>query len=424
MQHEGRCVQKTAAAIAALVLAGCAAATPSETTAVPVATNSPHTVTTESTSDMAMDAVTETEPVRSSDHVEFGSPEYGEECSGGRITFEYPPVDLDAIEYITPLGLMTGSHVTPVDHQYYQNFKDPDRVIDVYSPAAGTILDIQHMTEVLADGGGQEISDYRLVIEHTCSITSTFIHVGELAPRIAAVAPPPGESVRVNVAVEAGEVIGSYTKNVDYYVVDLDVTLEGLLVPKTYEREPWKIHTPDPFDYFTEDIRQTMIAKSLRSVEPYGGKFDHDVAGTLAGNWFEEGTNGYKGADPNRYWAGHLSASYDLFDPSHVIISIGTFNGVALQAGVVGNSPDPKDVTVGTGLVMYELVPFEYWVEGERWDRISLAKGIEARNDDSYTYGVVLFQLIDDMTLRVEAIPGANAGDVEGFSAAALVYER
>ena len=90
-------------------------------------------------------------------------------CTGGRITVEYPPVDLDLIEYVTPLGLMTGSHVTPVDHQYYQNFKEPDLDIAVYSPAGGTITDIQHMQETFSDGPGEVIDDYRLVIEHTCT---------------------------------------------------------------------------------------------------------------------------------------------------------------------------------------------------------------------------------------------------------------
>jgi len=394
-------VRRTAIALLILVLGGCSATTSPGETADPVATIEAGPATT-----LPAVEIPSIDP-------QVTEPERIDECSGGRITFEYPPVDLDAIEYITPLGLMTGSHVTPVDHQYYQNFKDPARVIDVYSPAAGTILNMQHMVEVLTDGGGEPISDYRLVIEHTCSISSIFIHVGELSPRIAEVAPQPGEFARVEIAVEAGEVIGSYTRNVDYNVVDLDITLEGLLVAETYEREPWKIHTPDPFDYFSEDIRQTMIAKSLRSVEPFGGKFDHDVAGTLAGNWFEQDTNGYGGTDQDRYWSGHLSASYDLFDPTHVVISIGTFDGVSLQAGVAGNAPDPREVTVDTGRIVYELVRYEYWVDGEPWDGVSLVKGIEARNDDRSTHGIVMFELLDNTTLRVETFPGATAAEVD-----------
>lgn len=346
------------------------------------------------------------------------------DCSGGRVTFDYPPVDLDLIEYVTPLGLMSGSHVTPVDHQYYQNFKEPDWDIAVYSPASGTIIDIQHMQQTLSDGPGETVDDYRLVIEHTCTISSIFIHVGQLSPRIAEVAPSDGGYARVDVPVEAGETIGSYRKNVDYSVVDLEVTLEGLLVPAHYEEESWKIHTPDPFVYFTAEIQEVLIAKSLRTVEPFGGKFDYDIDGRLVGNWFQRDTNGYAGAVRDRYWAGHLAVAYDLFDPSHVVVSIGTFDGASAQHSVRGNAPDPRDVSIESGMVVYELVDYDYYIDGRRWDRVSLVKGIEARNIEGRIYGVVLLQLVGDRTLQVESFPGKTASQVDGFTPSALIYER
>ena len=345
-------------------------------------------------------------------------------CIGGSVTFAYPPVDLDRIEYVTPLGLMSDSHVTPVDHQYYQNFKEPDWEIAVYSPAAGTITEIQHMQQTISDGPEQAIDDYRLVIEHTCTISSIFIHVGQLSPRIAEVAPSAGGYVRVDLDVEAGEEIGSFRKNVDFNVVDLEVTLEGLLVPAQYESERWKIHTPDPFDYFTAEIQEVLFAKSLRSVEPFGGEFAYDIDGRLVGNWFQSGTNGYAGVDRDRYWAGHLTVAYDLFDPSHIVVSIGTFDGVSVQYGVRGNAPDPREVSTDSGVVVYELVDYDYYIDGERWDRVSLVKGIEARNGVGPVAGVVLFQLVDDRTLMVETFPGKTASQVDGFTGAALVYER
>ena len=171
-------------------------------------------------------------------------------CTAALLPFQYPPVDLAAIEFITPMGLMSDSHVTPVDHVYYQNFKEPERTIAVYSPAAGTITQLQRMTQTLSDNSSQSIDDYRLVIDHGCGISSVFIHIGQLTPEIAAVAPPPGEFAMVSHPVEAGEQLGEYQSNVDYNVVDQSVTLEGLLVPEHYEREPcwWALTSaaPDP----------------------------------------------------------------------------------------------------------------------------------------------------------------------------------
>ncbi len=126
----------------------------------------------------------------------------------------------------------------------------------------------------------------------------------------------------------------------------------------------------------------------------------------------------------DRYWAGHLAVAYDLFDPSHVVVSIGTFDGASAQLGVRGNAPDPRDVSTESGVVMYELVDYDYYIDGERWDRVSLVKGIEARNLDGRISGVVLLQLVDDRTLRVETFPGKTAPQVDGFTASVAIYER
>lgn len=344
-------------------------------------------------------------------------------CTGGRITFHYLPVDLEASEYVRPLGSMSGSHVTPVDHQYFQNFKQPQLDIDVYSPAAGTVTSIQHMNQTVSEGAAQAIDDYRLVIEHTCTISSIFIHVGTLEPALAAAAPPPGEHASVNVALQAGQLIGTFRSSVDYSVVDIEVTLDGLLRPEHYAREPWKIHSPDPFDYFAPELREQLVGKSLRSAEPIGGRLDYDIDGRLVGNWFLEGTNGYGGVDRDRYWSGHLSIVYDYLDPSHIAVSIGTFDGVSAQFGVRGNAPDPADVSIESGPVMYELVQYEYWIDGEPWDRASLVKGLTAANSDA-VHGVVLFEVLEGWRLRVETFPGLAAAQVDGFTQAALIYER
>lgn len=345
-------------------------------------------------------------------------------CDAAARTFEFPPVDLEAIEYIVPLGLMYGSHVTPVDHQYYQNFLDPTLDIEVYSPAAGTITNIQHMNQLVSEEPGAAINDFRLVIDHGCGLSSIFIHIGQLTPEIMTVAPEFGGYAVVSYPVAAGELIGTFRANVDYNVVDQSVTLEGLLVPEHYSSEPWKVHTPDPFDYFTEEIRAKLVAKSPRTVEPIGGEFAYDIDGRLVGNWFQEGTNGYEGVDRSRYWGTHLSFAYDFLDPSHVALSIGTFDGRSEQFGVRDNGPDPAEISVASGPVEYELVRYEYWDGSERWDRMTLVKNLQARNHDSQVFGVILVELLSDRRLMVETFPGSSAADVDGFTEAALIYER
>ena len=116
------------------------------------------------------------------------------------------------------------------------------------------------------------MDDYRIVIQHTDTISSAFIHVDKLSERVAKAAPDFGKYTSANVRVKAGEVIGSFRGSVDYNVVDKDVRLKGFVVPEHYKSERWKIHVADPFNYFIEPIRKRLIAKCLRTAKPEGGR--------------------------------------------------------------------------------------------------------------------------------------------------------
>lgn len=336
--------------------------------------------------------------------------------------FAHSLVDLDGVEYITPLGLMIGSHVTPIDHIYFQNFLEPDLWIDVFAPADGVVTGMQHFSEVL-DDERQPIDDYRLVIDHGCGIQSILIHIDELSPSLAAVAPPPGAYSSTSVPVTAGEPIGRFTANLDLTVVDESVRIDGLILDATYAAEPWKVHTPDPFDYFAPAIRERMAMLSLRDSEPYAGRFAWDRDGFLVGNWFLEGSGGYGGSDPHRYWAGHLSFAYDHLDHGTVILSIGTYEGRSEQFSVLGNGPDPATVTPATGIVTYPLTRPDYFVGDARWDRLTHADGIEARPGTD-VMGTVLVEMLDDRTLLFEAFPWQEPDEVDGFTDAAQRFTR
>jgi hypothetical protein len=352
-----------------------------------------------------------------------------EEESGadGNIMFDYAPLDLTNVVFIEPLGAMIGNHVTPIDHQYYMALdhmlQDQAAImVDVYSPASGTVTQIQHMSSLPGDEAIQ-IDDYRIVIEHTSTISSIYIHLDTLSAKIAAVAPLPGEYASVNVAVEAGETIGYYSGTIDYNIVDENIVLTGFVNPASYQVESWKIHTPDPFDYFNEPIKSHLIAKCLRTAEPVGGKIDYDIDGRLIGSWFKENTNGYAGLDQDNYWVGHLSVVYHNVDPEHVIVSLGSYKNQPHQFGVKSNSPDPADVSVATGQILYELVDYDYYDGDVRWDRESLVKGLKLRNSD-FVQGVVLFQLIENRRLKVEIFPDTTAAGVGTFTENAMIYVR
>jgi hypothetical protein len=355
------------------------------------------------------------------------------ECEGdGPVRLTYAPSSPEDLAYIFPMGFMFGAHVTPVDHQYYY-WDNVDAALEdyaVYSPADGYATQVQFMD-----------IDYRLVLEFTCEVYSIFIHLEKLAGPLAELdgQVPNGQSKSVRIPVKAGELIAydGGTFGFDFSVHDAGVILPGFINPQSYVAELWKIHTVDPYDYFDEPVRSELLAKNIRQAEPLGGKIDHDIPGRLIGNWFVEDTNGYAGISDEKglvqpdqqigYWNTHLSIAPDPIDPSAVIVSMGLYDGGTAQFLVKDAIPRPEDVSAQSGLVKYELIDWHYVhaATGEPWGGMNrematdiiVAQGVGIR-------GVVLFQMVDDDHLKMEAFPEMGAGEVRGFTDEAMIYER
>ena len=336
------------------------------------------------------------------------------------------PLALDDLQKILPMGMMSSVHITPTDHQYWHtlNFNGPsedtintDR-FKIHAPADGFVVEIGKVFD-------QE--NYRIIIEHSCNFYTIFIHIDKLAEKLLKEMKNPDGSLKLQewprIPVKEGEVIGSIgIGKFDFSVVDESVTLQGFANPKTYEAEVWKIHTADTFDYYSEPLRSKLLAKNVKASEPFGGKIDYDIPGKLIGSWFRENTNGYKGLGNENYWTSHLSIAYDILDPNQIVVSIGDFDGEGRQYGVKGNAPKPQDITAETGIVKYELVPYDYYSGNTKWDGIKFTRDITAKNTNEVR-GVALFQLIDGK-LKAEFFPNKSGSKVNGFTRKEIMYER
>lgn len=350
-------------------------------------------------------------------------------CTGkGTVAFTSAPMKPEEIGTILPIGLMIGGHVTPIDHGYYtaktwssdKSREDLRAFVDILAPASGTVTAVQSMPAVYSSSS---IGDYRIVIHHTCTFYTIYIHVNQLSEKLQSIA-----DTRKTAKVEAGDVIGR-APGFDFSVHNDEVTLPGFIVPEHYDAESWKIHTVSIFDHFTEPIRNQLLERNMRQKEPRGGKIDYDIDGRLVGNWFVENTNGYFGVTERPgdygYWATHLAFAYDGLDPSLIIISLGDFGGEAKQFAVKGNAPNPATINVESGLVKYELVGWQYLTEnGEEWNRLDFAKIIGSKRFDEHVSGVVLVQMIEDRKIKFEAFPNKKASEVSGFTENAKIYER
>jgi hypothetical protein len=229
--------------------------------------------------------------------------------------------------------------------------------------------------------------------------------------------PQPGPPVNLRLPVKAGHVVGKVGggHGLDFAIVNTEVTLKGFVRPEHFtNRDPYKPHTVDPFDYVDEPLKSQLLALNARKAAPRGGKIDYDIDGRLVGNWYKQGTSGYAARRGQLdYWLGHLSIVYHHIDPTQITVSIGDFGGKVRQFWVKANAPDPAEVSVATGPIKYELVYARIGSAGQTYEGIPT--GVQ---------GVLLVQLLEGHKLRVEAFPGKSAGDVRGFTDSAAIYER
>jgi len=249
-----------------------------------------------------------------------------------------------------------------------------------------------------------------------------YIHIKKLTDNLLAVIGDHG-NISVNIAVKAGEIVGYTKTGIDFALMDNDVTLPGFVNPNGYKYEPWKIHTVDPFDYFTPNLRDEWLTKNVRQVAPLGGKIDYDADGRLVGNWFKPGTKNQQG---DYSVDGELAFAHNHIDPSFIEISIGNFNSQSAQFFFKGNAPDPKDVTEQTGIVKYELQKFGYTdPKTEQWmneDFINV--GSKPKIFDNTVQGTVLVQVLSNRQIKFEAFASKIANQVSGFTNNAQIYER
>lgn len=339
-------------------------------------------------------------------------------------TFTEPFYPVEDIDHIVPMGRMWDSHVTPTDHIYVIRKSETDEWIR--SPADAIVASVSRFPPH-PDGK----PDLRIILAHSCDVFTIYIHTGPLADDLAAAigelapneywrgAHDADEAVRL----EAGQPLAmNVRRSFDFSAHDSRVVLDGFQVPEHYEGESWKIHTIAPFELYEPVLRDAYRALSLRSDGTPGGRIDYDVAGTLAGNWFAEGTTGYSGGgvDPT-YWDAHLSIAYDHIDGSLIVVSIGDPDarealcpGCRGVFGVKGNAPAPESITASDGPVKYELV-----------ERVRLENEAEIRvNDESNTFGTMLVQVVDDDTIRVEFFADLTPAEVTAFTGNATLYHR
>ncbi len=361
-----------------------------------------------------------------------GSELAGSNCTGsGPVTLSVSPMKSEDISMIIPYGWMVNQHVTPIDHQYFApaNWDSPRDSYEVRAPTDGHIIQVQHRTSDYSNfSHGQKTDEYRVVIDYTRTFLSYFDLLTSLTPNIQSQVGTQ-QNVNVNIPIKAGQVIGKIGgQTLDFAVWDTTKILPGFLVPDHYKGEPWKIHTADPLDYATPELKAFMLNHNPRKAEPISGKIDYDIDGKLSGNWFLKGQGGYSGNNPNNndYWKGQFAFAPNNYDPTLWEISNGAWGENGSQFAINVSSPKPDSIGMANGLVKYDLYQVQLLADGKFLsdERSITGKQTITAKAGGQSMGCMLIQLTAQREMKAEGFPGQSCANLNGFTEKAKVYER
>lgn len=367
-----------------------------------------------------------------SEAVKIGKQFSNGSCEGsGKKLMTTIPMKPEEVQMILPYGTMVGAHVMPTSHQYLEPW---DRTLgrDMYEVRAAmdaTLYSISRRAQNV-ESGEVRPEEFQLWFAISCTHFYYYDLMTSLSPEFREIfdrEKRQGDYAYVEVSVKAGQVVGKIGgQTLDYGVWDTELPpAAGILVPEHYQWDGFRLYLADPLNYYTEELKQIMLSKYVRIVEPISGKVDHDIDGKLIGGWFLEGTGELTGGQSSEYWSGHLAIAPEYLDPTVYLISVGDFFGEEKQFSISRNAPDPKNVGVETGLVKYDPLPWSYQkIDGTPWDRMLFTKGVKIVNDGYQSYGCILVQMIESRKLKFEGFKGKVCSSISGFTSAAKMYER
>jgi hypothetical protein len=334
-----------------------------------------------------------------------------ERCPTGTALLTTPPVDPDQLTGWVPLGnLNPPGHTFPTNHQYlyFTNPGSPTaKTVQLVAPGNVTITRARR-TSYSPDGH----ADYAIEFAACAEVKGELGHVASIAPALLAqlgafdqgcqqYSPNPGLSVStcytrlLRIPVAAGDALGTggpTAPSLDFSLWDTRIAALRYANPSR-----WIVngdgfddfHVVAASDYFAEPARSRIAAKVgsfdgrvQRTALPLGGTIELDVAGSAQGAWLAP-------SQPTHPETPHLAIVPDPVDPTRIAVSVG-----ASQPGFVAGS---YQVAAGA----FPESPATIHPDGQV-HCYQLVYG-----------GVILLQLVDPTTLRVEGRSGAAACDAQ-----------
>ena len=331
------------------------------------------------------------------------------------------PFDLKDIGSVAPVGEFSGiTRQTAASSHFYGNMrhyifskKPGEYAYNIYVPADGKITGFRNE---------QTTGQFRFNFKISDKSFYYFDHIQSLTPEILEKLKPyfgsplrftrGVEQVSPPISVKTDFVLGQTGLKGsawDWGVIDSSYC-QDIIHPEHYYQDPCP---RSAYDFMNDEMKaQVSLLAGYWVAPPQGmglqavkttpvlGQYAHDVAGALSGGWFKE----------YRDWQNAFFVP-DPYEPNTFQIRLaipelsvfGVWNRIALGTGTV--NPDPKKVTLASGIVSYVLP-------------LSNAR-------DNNEYGVLLVRVNKDETITVETLSEATSAPASlQFTNKAMILKR
>lgn len=324
------------------------------------------------------------------ENIEDLSDYFDDSLPEGTLSFTHSILNSQDFDRIIPLGQINPpGHAFPTDHIYFVTTGSQK---PVYAPTFGKVLYIN-------EPGPYGDRTIHIGVTNTYSYYIGHIFIVE--------------NLNVGDSVEAGEQIGviGNTSCVDLGVLNKNID-NGFISPHL---PPITIYGDKPLKYYVEPLKTQLY--SLIKPAPSGedqdyiydkgvtdGEFAIDKAGTLQGNWYQEGGIRSGGLYD---WDITLSFGYDVYYPDQVLIGSGKYYN-AFATKNEDNPKKPDEVSVDSGIVTYYV-----------YNANNTSKGVPTTG----RFGILLVQMLSDTKIRLEIFEDTTSQS-RNFTDASLYYTR
>ena len=349
--------------------------------------------------------------------------------------FSVSPIALSDLISITPLGNPNPpAHTFPTDHIYFYVKRagpasmpgalPPAAEVTVFSPGDITILQVNSKDYLSSTQKGfKPHTDYQMDFALCKEFRGRFDHLASLSDKIKSQHQESDEnthtystggttvkfhSTKVHIKLKAGEIIGTAggpngSNALDFWAFDYRITPHVYANPSRWRENSFYVVCP--IDYFIPTVRDTLRKRlgsfdgTLRTEPPLCGEVAQDKSGTAQGIWFVKGTTFAKEATRSNPEDAHLALVHDNVDPSKCVFSMGiSMEGKGLPSGAY------YFVSQHSGLINRDFG--EITADGNVY-----CYEVESRFRQEGSKAILLLQMINPTTVRIEKFDGASRGD-------------